>query len=208
MPSYERYATLYIACGPTDSQARRLGLMVPGIPGYISMRERQNMKWTKADGTQNPDWWEIDGKRDTDLLEKVENAGQAQTEDLDDYEIVSIPTFTYWKLADGQRPLAIIPRTHAAPPVEEPMPQSDLPFFPSHLAYRATAMAPQPARYNIINDEVLEQLHGEDVEIITVIRMPVRESQREVEEGEEIIREWGGVELGIARMEVVNRDRN
>ena len=49
------------------------------------------MKWTKADGTQNPDWWEIDGKRDSDLLEKVKNAGQAQTEDLDDYEIVSLP---------------------------------------------------------------------------------------------------------------------
>jgi len=76
----------------TNTQARRLGLMVPGIPGYVSMRERQNMKWTKADGTQNPDWWEIDGKRDTDLLEKVKNAGQAQTEDLDDYEIVSLPT--------------------------------------------------------------------------------------------------------------------
>lgn len=59
----------------------------------------------------------------------------------------------------------------------------------------------------MINDEVLESLRGEDVEIITVIRMPVRENQREVEEGEEIIREWGGVELGIARMEVVNRDR-
>ena len=182
--------------------------MVPGIPGYISMRERQNMKWTKADGTQNPDWWEIDGKRDTDLLEKVKNAGQAQTEDLDDYEIVSSPTPYNGRKADWQRPLAIIPRTHAAPPVEEPMPHSDLPFFPSHLAYRATAMTPQPARYNIVNDEVLEQLHGEDVEIITVIRMPVRESQREVEEGEEILREWGGVELGIARMEVVNRDRN
>jgi hypothetical protein len=38
--------------------------------------------------------------------------------------------------------------------------------------------------------------------------MPVRESHREVEEGEEILREWGGVELGIARMEVVNRERN
>ena len=49
------------------------------------------MKWTKADGTQNPDWWEIDGKRDTDLLEKVKNAGTAQTDDLDDYEIVSLP---------------------------------------------------------------------------------------------------------------------
>jgi hypothetical protein len=44
------------------------------------------MKWTKADGTQDPDWWEIDGKRDTDLLEKVQNAGRDIEEDL---EIVS-----------------------------------------------------------------------------------------------------------------------
>jgi hypothetical protein len=87
------------------------------------------------------------------------------------------------------------------------MPTSNLPFFPTHLAYRAASVVPQPARYNVVNDEVLEQLHGEDVDIVTVIRMPVRENHREVEEGEEIVREWGGVELGIARMEVVNRDR-
>jgi hypothetical protein len=66
--------------------------------------------------------------------------------------------------------------------------------------------ATQPSRYNIVNDEVLEQLRGEEVDIVTVIRMPVRETQREPEEGEEVIREWGSVEFGIARMEVVNRD--
>ena len=38
--------------------------MVPGIPGYVSMRDRANMQWTKSDGTQNPDWWEVEGKRD------------------------------------------------------------------------------------------------------------------------------------------------
>jgi len=75
--------------------------MVPGIPGYVSMRERQNMKWTKADGTQNPDWWEIDGKRDTDLLEKVQNAGQAQAEDIDEYEIVSPSIVTSSHLLTG-----------------------------------------------------------------------------------------------------------
>ena len=105
-----------------------------------------------------------------------------------------------------QRPLAIIPRSHVDTPAEEPMPQSDLPFFPNHLAYRPAVFAPQPARFNIVNDEVLHQLRGEDVDIVTVIRMPVRESQREPEEGEEVIREWGGVEFGIARMEVIHRD--
>lgn len=53
--------------------------------------------------------------------------------------------------------------------------------------------------------ESIDQLYGEDVDVITVIRMPMRENTREVEEGEEVLREWGGVELGIARMEVVDR---
>jgi hypothetical protein len=35
--------------------------------------------------------------------------------------------------------------------------------------------------------------------------MPMRDPQREPEEGEEVLMEWGGVELGIARMEVVDR---
>jgi hypothetical protein len=76
-----------ISRADADEKARRLGLMVPGIPGYVSMRERANMKWTKADGTQDPDWWEIEGKRDTDSKEKVEVAGQGEEED---FEIVRI----------------------------------------------------------------------------------------------------------------------
>lgn len=44
--------------------------MVPGIPGYVSMRDRANMQWTKSDGTQNPDWWEVEAKRDTVVGEK------------------------------------------------------------------------------------------------------------------------------------------
>jgi hypothetical protein len=91
------------------------------------------------------------------------------------------------------------------PPVEEPLPHSDLPFFPTHLAYRTTAIAPPPARFNVVNDEVLEELRGEDVDVVTIIRMPMRQSRREPEEGEERVMEWGGVELGIARMEVVTR---
>lgn len=56
--------------------------------------------------------------------------------------------------------------------------------------------------------ETMDQLYGEDVNIVTVIRMPMRDPQREVEEGEEVLREWGGVELGIARMEVIDRNRS
>jgi len=84
--------------------------MVPGIPGYVSMRERQNMKWTKADGTQNPDWWEIDSKRDTDVSEKVEYAGQAQ-EGEDEFVIVSHHAFR--TLSRNRSSVAETPRDHS-----------------------------------------------------------------------------------------------
>jgi hypothetical protein len=101
--------------------------------------------------------------------------------------------------------LAIIPRTAASAPAEPPIPTSTLPYFPNHLAYRPAAIAPAPARFNIVNDETLEQMRGEEVDIITVIRMPTRDVRREPEEGEEVLMEWGGVEFGIATMEVVDR---
>jgi hypothetical protein len=43
------------------------------------------MKWTKADGTQNPDWWEIDGKKRS-ADEEVQTAGE---DNEDDSELVS-----------------------------------------------------------------------------------------------------------------------
>lgn len=43
------------------------------------------MKWTKADGTQNPDWWEIDGKKRS-ADEEVQTAGD---DNEDDSELVS-----------------------------------------------------------------------------------------------------------------------
>jgi len=39
-------------------EADRLGLMVPGMPGYVPMRERP--AFTKADGWRTPDWWEVE----------------------------------------------------------------------------------------------------------------------------------------------------
>jgi len=100
-------------------------------------------------------------------------------------------------------PLAIIPPPVKAEP-EEPVPQSVLPFFPNHLAYRASALLPPPARFISDQPETLNELAGEEVDVVTIIRMPGqdRRRDRDVEVSEEVIYEWGGVELGIAKMEV------
>ena len=84
------------------------------------------------------------------------------------------------------------------------MPQSDLKFFPNHLAYRQTAFAPPPARFVGDRPETLEGLAGETVDVVTIVRMPgeVWPADREVREGEEVVREWVGVELGIVSVEV------
>lgn len=65
--------------------------MVPGIPGYVSMRDRANLQWTKSDGTQNPDWWEVEGKGDSAAEnEKIASAGSGSHErDTDDLDLVS-----------------------------------------------------------------------------------------------------------------------
>ncbi|BEI90315.1 uncharacterized protein CcaverHIS019_0303850 [Cutaneotrichosporon cavernicola] len=38
-------------------EAQRLGLMVPGMEGYVPMRERPQLR--KLDGWRTPDWWEV-----------------------------------------------------------------------------------------------------------------------------------------------------
>jgi len=40
-------------------------VLVPGVPGYVPMRDRQSLTtWARADGSENPDWWEVTGKKD------------------------------------------------------------------------------------------------------------------------------------------------
>lgn len=39
------------------AEAERLGLMVPGMEGYVPMRERPALR--KLDGWRTPDWWEV-----------------------------------------------------------------------------------------------------------------------------------------------------
>lgn len=46
------------------NEAERLGLMVPGMSGYVPMRERP--AFIKADGWRTPDWWEVTEKNHED----------------------------------------------------------------------------------------------------------------------------------------------
>lgn len=48
-------------------EATRLGLMVPGMPGYVPMRERP--AFVKADGWRTPDWWEVEPEKQSEEVE-------------------------------------------------------------------------------------------------------------------------------------------
>ena len=56
-------------------EADRLGVLVPGVPGYVPMRDRQSlsMRWARSDGTEDPDWWEVKGKG---VMSVVEGLGE------------------------------------------------------------------------------------------------------------------------------------
>lgn len=66
-------------------QAGRLGLMVPGVPGYIPLRDRGQLQWTKADGSVSPDWWEVGSDKEkaeeaTEKSRQMESYGLAARE--------------------------------------------------------------------------------------------------------------------------------
>jgi hypothetical protein len=52
--------------------------MVPGIPGYVPMRERQTVGWLRSDGGDRPDIWDIEGKRGFASNEKSPEAWGSQ----------------------------------------------------------------------------------------------------------------------------------
>lgn len=41
--------------------------------------------------------------------------------------------------------------------------------------------------------------------MVTIIKMPMREGTAQVPEGEEVLWEWGGIELGIVQLRVGNQ---
>ncbi|WVQ79050.1 hypothetical protein IAT38_001143 [Cryptococcus sp. DSM 104549] len=188
------------------NEAERLGVMVPGVPGYIPMRDRRAMIWDKADGSKLPDWWEVEKAGSAAGVGAGAGTGGGLSRPWDEEE------------SDEFYPLGVIP---PPPPrqAHQPIELSPLPFFPNHLAYRPSSLRPPPARFTGLaadNLAPLEQLAGGGVEVVTIIRMPAPESTRvriersgeEEEDGEEVIREWGGIELGIAKMGVVGGGGN
>lgn len=83
-------------------EAARLGVLVPGVPGYVPMRDRQfmNLRWTKSDGSEDPDWWEVKGNK-RGMLEKQEDTQPVSSSDLlyftEEDDFVGSPRFQVWR---------------------------------------------------------------------------------------------------------------
>lgn len=106
-------------------------------------------------------------------------------------------------------PLAVIPPQASAITIE-PV-HSTVKQFPLHLAYRPSDLLPPPSVWDNPNSSKLEVLGGEHVDVVTMIRMPepdqmqkVRDEENE-EDGMEVLREWGGVCLGVMRVDVAGQ---
>lgn len=62
------------------------------------------MQWTKADGTQNPDWWEVEGKGDSiEEKDQLATAGSGSNDtENDNFDLVS-------RLSSGEMPGQVHP---------------------------------------------------------------------------------------------------
>lgn len=58
--------------------------MVPGLPGYIPMRERQALGWMRTTGGERPNIWDVEGKDGMGNKEKTSQGwgGGAKSKDL------------------------------------------------------------------------------------------------------------------------------
>ncbi|OCF34657.1 hypothetical protein I316_03699 [Kwoniella heveanensis BCC8398] len=215
-------------------EANRLGVIVPGIPGYIPLRERRHMGWMKSDGSQRPDWWEVEQVEGDDVAkvateqEKSSSLGSGRGEEK---SRASGREGINARGGGGEdeefHPLAIIP-PRPVQPKPAAVPISTLKYFPNHLSYRPESLYPPKSEFTNFQDpSILNGLVGSSVDLVSVIRMPMpphpgeigeeeengqygggstirrRRKKGIVEEGEEVIEEWGGVELGIAEISVV-----
>lgn len=186
------------------------------------MRERQALGWMRPDSGSRPEFWDVEGKGGMGIKEKQPEMGQSTWKGSpvgirhdpsgkevymleDGEELVSrFCDYPSRKKPTIQSPLAVIP-VHQPKYTEPPVPQSNIPYFPNHLAYRSTALQAPPARFHTDNLDTINQLEREQVDVVAMIRMPQREMTTDPEEGEEVIREWGGMEVGIVRMDVASR---
>ncbi|KAK6907148.1 hypothetical protein I203_101138 [Kwoniella mangroviensis CBS 8507] len=189
-------------------EAERLGVIVPGVPGYIPLRDRRHMNWMKADGSNHPDWWEIE-KANRPEQEQVQEGDQLLREGLgSDSAIVDDQNQNQGQgTTDEFHPLAIIPPKSTEPTLQ-PIPFSSLPFFPNHLAYRPESLTPPPSKFLDCSSDpkILNELVNDRIEIVTIIKMPSatptsdpppRRPDEDEDDPESIIREWNGIELGI-----------
>ena len=131
------------------AEAARLGLLVPGMDGYIPIRERRNMsgeaKWRRADGRVLPDWWDVEKVMELEGGDDEDGQSRPGAERAKGASVGGgtsekrIPLQGLHGAGPGAggldfRPLSIIP-----PSIPIPLPppaHSDLPYFPHHLAYR------------------------------------------------------------------------
>ncbi|WWC87675.1 uncharacterized protein L201_002566 [Kwoniella dendrophila CBS 6074] len=231
-------------------EANRLGVIVPGIPGYIPLRDRRNLNWLKSDGSNHPDWWEIEKKSDiNEVYEQQDKEERILAQEQEQHGENSVNGHaSSSQIGQGRTdkdeffPLAIIP----PPPPEhkiEPIPWSNIPFFPNHLAYRPESLLPTPSKFSSLSshnhnqqqqnkrksrnqnrnrqstdneygndDEIINELVHEKIEVLTIIKMPIppdhlpkpKDPSREAddEDPEDVVREWGGIELGITHLNV------
>lgn len=116
-------------------------------------------------------------------------------------------------------PLGVVPPITAMSTKRKKPIVSTLPFFPTPLAYRAEDLLPPPPKWDSTDIETLQELSGNQVDIVTIIKMPSEEVPREQakrvpsgqqgqqddeeeEDGEEVLREWGGMCIGVTRFNV------
>ncbi|RXK41407.1 hypothetical protein M231_01312 [Tremella mesenterica] len=158
--------------------------MIPGLPGYVPIRDRGNPLWQRTDGKYMPEWWEVEPEKKLDEKEIEKGMIEIDT------------SFGYEKL----NPVALVPPQER--PAPEPIPVSNLRYFPNHLAYRSASPITQSPSA-IIDASNLGALTGKDVDMVFIIRMPVESDSPDSLAGvDSVTRHWDGVQLGISRIRV------
>nr|ODN85222.1 hypothetical protein L203_05175 [Cryptococcus depauperatus CBS 7841] len=205
--------------------AERLGLIIPGMPGYISMRDRRDMMLREPNGKQSPAWWEIEsigdpnvsklptGRRPASRQSESAKSHASKPSLTNPYSVSKRPSMEAVageQQADFQ-PLALIP-TPPPPPEAPAIPKSTIPFFPNHLAYRPESFIPPPARFDqtgVSNLDMLDSLIGEEIQVAAVVRMPAPTwvGTSAQDESEHVLKEWGGIEIGIATLLIDDNSR-
>ncbi|WOO78962.1 uncharacterized protein LOC62_02G002500 [Vanrija pseudolonga] len=227
-------------------EADRLGLMVPGMPGYVPLRDRAAL--LQADGWRLPEWWEIVDKHSVERVEQdkegtpgekgstetegavahvraaagADDAPPATTTMSADAGVVApspssssahpLPpayeaeTETYSGLIEvpelsDLHPLALIPVPEV---IDEPAkPWSPIPYFPNYVSYPKTLHNPKKKRFGQGVEPAYDTLLGEPIDVVVAVRMPARPIPSSGDDGDEdVINEWGGLELGVTSLSV------